>query len=166
MTPGKKKCRMLREIRRRIADENDIPYVTEDCKYKGDCKGTCPKCENELRYLEEQLEKRRSLGKRVTVAAVAMGLAASLSACGRQPSGYLEGDVPYTPETEIDTALDGEIAADPETTEPESESWVQLEGDVAYIPAESDENAAQDNPGEDAAPQSDPDPADSARNDG
>ena len=36
-------CKMLREIRRQIANENDIPYITEDCKYKGDCKGTCPK---------------------------------------------------------------------------------------------------------------------------
>ena len=49
---GKKKCRLLREIRQRIAQENDIPLVTEECEYKGDCRGTCPKCESELRYLE------------------------------------------------------------------------------------------------------------------
>ena len=141
VTPGKKKCKMLREIRRRIADENDILLVTEDCKYKGDCKGTCPKCESELRYLEEQLEKRRSLGRKVTVSALAIGLAAGLSGCGTTPSGYLEGDVPYTQETEQMTVLVGEIAEDiTETTgaEPETETpddIVELAGAVAYDPA-------------------------------
>ena len=152
MTPGKKKCKMLREIRRRIADENDIPFVTEECKYKGDCKGTCPKCESELKYLEEQIEKRRALGKRATVAAVALGLAAGLSGCG-QPSVYIvtEGAVLAPSETEQMTELDGEIAenvtespsfastvvaAEPSETEPEFE----LEGDVVYVP-DADESA-------------------------
>lgn len=136
MTFGKKKCRMLREIRKRIADENGIPFNTEECKYKGECKGTCPKCESELAYLEEQLEKRRSVGKRVTVAAVAMGLVASLSGCGRQPSGYLEGDVPYTPETEQGTALDGEIGENTTEapTEPSTEPEFQVVGIVPYDP--------------------------------
>ena len=37
---GKEKCRILKEIRQKIADENDIPYVTHECKYQGECKGT------------------------------------------------------------------------------------------------------------------------------
>ena len=78
---GKNKCKILKEIRQRIADENDNPYVTRECGYQGECKGTCPKCEAELRYLERELEKRRSLGKTVAVAAVAAGLSLSLSAC-------------------------------------------------------------------------------------
>ena len=41
---GKKKCRILKEIRQKIADENDIPYVTHECKFQGECKGTCPRC--------------------------------------------------------------------------------------------------------------------------
>ena len=32
---GKKKCKILREIRQKIADENDIPFVTEECRFKG-----------------------------------------------------------------------------------------------------------------------------------
>ena len=48
---GKNKCKILKEIRQKIADENDIPYVTRECTYRGDCKGTCPKCEAELLYL-------------------------------------------------------------------------------------------------------------------
>ena len=78
---GRNKCKILKEIRQKIADENDIPYVTRECTYQGDCLGTCPKCEAELRYLEQELEKRRSLGKTVAVAAVAASLAVSLTAC-------------------------------------------------------------------------------------
>ena len=114
MMPGKQKCKMLREIRRRIAQENEIPFVTEECRYKGDCEGTCPKCESELRYLEQQLEKRRSLGKRVTVAAVALGLTASFAGCSPQVSGKMTYDEP----TSEEVVLEGVVAA-PEATETE-----------------------------------------------
>ena len=126
---GKKKCRLLREIRQRIADENDIPLVTEECRYRGDCKGSCPKCESELRYLEQQLEKRRSLGKKVTVSALALGMAASIGGCRLIMSQPLEGDVPYTP-PETETVSEGDGAATP-TDEP----WeTALVGDVLYEP--------------------------------
>lgn len=78
---GKDKCRMLREIRRQIAEQNDIAFVTEECKFKGECKGTCPKCESELKYLEEQLERRQSLGKRIVLAGIAAGTAIAMSGC-------------------------------------------------------------------------------------
>ncbi len=78
---GKNKCKILKEIRQRIADENDIPYVTRECTFQGECKGTCPKCEAELRYLEQQLARRQRLGKTVTVAALAASLMANLTAC-------------------------------------------------------------------------------------
>ena len=54
---GKQKCRILKQIRQRIADENDIPYVTRECGFQGECRGTCPRCESELRYLEQQLAR-------------------------------------------------------------------------------------------------------------
>ena len=41
---GKEKCRILKEIRAEIARQNDIEWVTSECKHKGNCKGTCPKC--------------------------------------------------------------------------------------------------------------------------
>ena len=46
----------------------------EECQYKGDCKGTCPKCEAEVRYLEGQLHKRQMLGKAVVVAGLSLGV--------------------------------------------------------------------------------------------
>ena len=48
---GRQKCKILKEIRQRIADENDIPYVTRECSYQGECTGTCPRCESELRRM-------------------------------------------------------------------------------------------------------------------
>ena len=79
---GKQKCRILKEIRQRIADENEIPYVTRDCRFQGNCTGTCPRCESELRYLEQQLALRASLGKRITVAALCAGMAFAGAGCG------------------------------------------------------------------------------------
>ena len=52
---GKEKCKALKEIRRQIAEKNDIEFVVSECKHQGDCKGTCPKCEAEVRYLEREL---------------------------------------------------------------------------------------------------------------
>ena len=78
---GKEKCKALKEIRKQIAEQNDIKYVVEECKHKGECKGTCPKCEAEVRYLERELEKRRNIGKKVAIAGVSLSVAASFSAC-------------------------------------------------------------------------------------
>ena len=74
MAKGKTTCRILKEIRRQIAEANDIEYVVEECQYKGNCKGTCPKCEAEVRYLESQLHKRQMLGKAVVVAGLSLGV--------------------------------------------------------------------------------------------
>ena len=78
---GKEKCRILKEIRQKIADENDIPYVTHECKYQGECKGTCPRCESELKYLENQLAARAATGKRIAIAALCAGMAFSMTGC-------------------------------------------------------------------------------------
>ena len=83
MARGKKNCKILKEIRRQIAEANDIEYVVEECQYKGDCLGTCPKCEAEVRYLEQQLHQRQLLGKAVMVAGISAGLL-SLSSCGNE----------------------------------------------------------------------------------
>lgn len=80
MAKGKNTCRILKEIRKQIAEANDIEFVTEECRYKGDCLGTCPKCEAEVKYLEEQLQQRRKLGKAVAVVGVSLGLSLSASA--------------------------------------------------------------------------------------
>ena len=74
MARGKQTCKILKEIRRQIAAENDIELVIEECTYQGDCLGTCPKCEAEVRYLERELEKRQRMGKAAIVAGLSVGL--------------------------------------------------------------------------------------------
>jgi hypothetical protein len=81
MTRGKKTCKILKEIRQQIADRNDIEYITSECHFQGECQGTCPKCEAELQYLENELSKRRQLGKVVAVAGISLGIAGSFAAC-------------------------------------------------------------------------------------
>mgnify|MGYP002855364190 FL=1 len=81
----------MKEIRRQIAEANDIEYVTEECQYKGDCLGTCPKCEAEVRYLEEQLHQRQLLGKAAMVAGISVGM---FTLSSSNTKGTQQGDVP------------------------------------------------------------------------
>ena len=72
---GKDICKHLREVRCAVASANDIDYTPAVCTHEGDCAGTCPACERELRYIERQLYRRRAMGKIVTVAGLALGAA-------------------------------------------------------------------------------------------
>lgn len=74
MARGKQTCKILKEIRRQIAEANDIEFVTSECRYKGDCLGTCPKCEAEVRYLEQQLRARSLAGKTVVLSGISAGM--------------------------------------------------------------------------------------------
>ena len=104
MSKGKQNCKILKEIRKQIAEENDIKLVIEECTYKGDCLGTCPKCEEEVRYLERELEKRQRLGKVAMVAGLSVGLmAASQTAFAQQPD-TLKMDTIIEEEVEVETS--------------------------------------------------------------
>lgn len=54
---GKKLCEKLKKARRMIAKANGIPFETDDCPNEGPCAGTCEKCDNELRYLCDEMQK-------------------------------------------------------------------------------------------------------------
>lgn len=81
MTRGRHTCNTLKAIRKQIAEANEIEYEPQECTHEGDCAGTCPACEAEVRYLESELIKRKGLGKKVAVAGIAMGMV-GLSGCG------------------------------------------------------------------------------------
>ncbi|MBR2235306.1 MAG: TonB family protein [Prevotella sp.] len=78
---GRHICNTLKAIRRQIAEANDIKYEPRECNHEGDCAGTCPVCEAEVRYIEGELRRRSSMGKKVAVAGIAMGMV-GLSGCG------------------------------------------------------------------------------------
>ena len=97
MAKGKQTCKILKEIRKQIAEDNDINLVIEECTYQGDCQGTCPRCEAEVRYLERELEKRQRIGKVAVFAGMSLGTIFAASSCdatkpvpGKEP---LAGDV-------------------------------------------------------------------------
>ena len=76
MNKGKSTCKVLKDIRQKIANENGISYVPKECHYKGECKGTCPACEAEVRYLEEELKRKRRNGFAIKLGGIAAGLCA------------------------------------------------------------------------------------------
>lgn len=83
MTRGKTICSVLKTIRKQVSDANEIKYEPRECHYEGECRGTCPACEAEVRYIERELDLRRQLGKAVAVVGISTGLSA-LTGCGNK----------------------------------------------------------------------------------
>ena len=114
MERGKQTCKILKEIRQQIALENDIELVTSECTHKGDCAGTCPKCEAEVRYLERELEKRQRLGKVAVFAGLSLGTIVAATGCGPfQPTAGMPMDPPDSTEVcQDDTIPERPLAGD------------------------------------------------------
>jgi hypothetical protein len=85
MYKGKSTCRELKKIRKMIAEQNNIPLEDSECHYEGDCAGTCPKCDAEVRFLENALRKGQQLGKAVALSGVALSLAACSNQTTEEP---------------------------------------------------------------------------------
>lgn len=80
-------CDTLKAIRKQIADANGIDYSPEECHFTGECKGTCPKCEQDVRDLEHELRLRLKAGKAIKVAGIAAGLVAMAACSDGKPQG-------------------------------------------------------------------------------
>ena len=127
MARGKQTCKILKEIRRQIAEANGIEYVTSECRYKGDCLGTCPKCEAEVRYLEQQLRARSLAGKAVALAGISAASLAMLMPINAEAQTqqecqtFMKGNIPAMTDTITvkgivlsgDTLPDGGISKEP-----------------------------------------------------
>lgn len=118
MSHGKDICNELKRVRRSIARENGIPFETEECTYQGECRGTCPRCEAELRQLEAALAGRLSMGKVATVAGLMLSLAAGAQA------QEVKATIPNLPTRQEVTdsvsvaGLHGSVLTDDKTKEP------------------------------------------------
>lgn len=116
MNHGKPICDTLKSIRKQIADANDIPYAPIKCALEDDCLGTCPTCESEMRYIEDQLNIRKMAGKAVKI--VGLATVMSLSACSdaQQPQPQPSGENSTVDTTElIPVSADSSLE---ETSEP------------------------------------------------
>ena len=110
MERGKQVCKILKDIRKQIAEENDIEFITSECKHQGDCAGTCPKCEAELKYLESQLARRSASGLPARLAGIAIGFAAvapAFTSCDWMTKGDM---VPPQVDGEMELPLGGDPA--------------------------------------------------------
>ena len=110
MKNGKHICNTLKAIRLDIARANGIVYAPRECHHEGDCSGTCPACESEMRYLEREIARRRSNGKAALIAGVSLGLmsftATSCDQLNKGGNDELRGEVVFV---EDSCALDGII---------------------------------------------------------
>lgn len=97
MKQGKQTCETLKKVRKQIALANDIDYEPVKCDHKGDCTGTCPACDAEIRYIEKQLTMRQRLGKAVAVAGLAVGIAAVSTGCRSVSNPRLAGMIMRPP---------------------------------------------------------------------
>lgn len=144
---GKNRCRILKEIRKKIADENGIEYVVSECKYKGDCLGTCPKCEAEVQYLERELANRRSLGRRVAIAGIAAGITLAATGCsediknklGLGTMGDMMPDPFYAESSEYSDTM-GE-----ERPESSKVSDITVDGEMVEVAGEMPESSLPEN---------------------
>ena len=148
MEKGKRTCEVLKAVRLEIAKANDIKYEPRECHHEGPCAGTCPACEAEVKYLEQQLQMRRVLGRAVVLTGIAAGLT-SLTACGQNkvPKGCendstiteLAGDVAVDgymekPEPEVEEVVRGKMPAPVDTIRPINNDEKVLTGVVEYQP--------------------------------
>jgi len=101
MTKGRVTCEILKQIRADIAKANQIDYAPEVCSFKGECAGTCPKCEQELQFLELQLIKKRRVNNPVAIAGVALGLMASITACNSASKSETKSNSTAAPNLEV-----------------------------------------------------------------
>ena len=97
MKRGKHICNSLKQIRLDIARANGIEYAPRECLHEGDCSGTCPACESEMRYLEREIARRRANGTAALVAGVSLGLmsftATSCNQLNKADNDVLQGEV-------------------------------------------------------------------------
>ena len=116
MTRGKSICNVLKIIRKQVADANEIKYEPRECHHQGECRGTCPACEAEVRYLESQLSIRRHLGKAVAIMGISAGLSALVSCADKAKKVA-------TMSEEQSKLMEGKVLRKPA---------IQLDGDVEY----------------------------------
>lgn len=148
MEKGKRTCNVLKAVRLQIAKANEIKYEPHECHHEGPCAGTCPACEAEVKYLEQQLVMRRMLGKAVVLTGIAASMT-SLTACGQNklPNGCendttiteLAGDVAVDgymeePEPEVEEVVRGKMPAPVDTIRPINNDEKVLTGVVEYQP--------------------------------
>ena len=118
MIKGENVCSILKQIRKKIADANHIPFSVRKCVHEDNCIGTCPACEAEVRYIEQQLDIRRQLGKAVALMGISAGLSA-LTSCGNKAENVEDYELAQLEEGRCEAAPPKALKGDIDYRSPE-----------------------------------------------
>ena len=143
MVKGKSTCKLLKSIRQQIANANGISYQPKECHYEGECAGTCPACEAEIRYLETQLRERKRKGWGMKVAGLAAGICVAtvpLTSCQNSPKAC---NVESKAQDSTDMLVQGETEVMPEVRTRDLKCSIAISGRV--LNASSGEAASEVN---------------------
>lgn len=110
MNKHKKKCEHLKQIRKNMADALGVDLKQRECTFEGDCKGTCPKCEQEENLLKKALLKG---------SAVVATTAIVFTGCATEPEDDIAGGMSVYEEDKIDLNLEGDFLISPENVQTE-----------------------------------------------
>lgn len=137
MKHGRFICNTLKAIRLDIARANGIEYAPAKCHHKGECAGTCPACEGEMRYIEQEIARRRSLGKAALIAGVSLGLTnfSAMAGNGASRSAIMPEYVPiHANDTTKRTEFFGSCEQMPQFRGGEAALLKYLQENVVYPP--------------------------------
>ena len=139
----KEKCRELKQIRAKMAEDLGVELHQTECTYEGYCSGSCPKCkQEELRLnaaiIKKQLEEA-DIKRRVAAVGLTTAAALCLSGCNT-PDMYIQGNMTYV---SYPDELEGTVEYYPEegtesddskqtTTEEAQQTTMELEGEILY----------------------------------
>lgn len=117
----KEKCKELKAIRARIAEDLGIDLKQQECTYAGYCSGTCPRCKQEELRLNAALLKKQmdeaDIKRRVAAAGLTAVAAICLSGC--TTDGNILNSI-QTEDRQVDYPLDG-MMEEPEDLMPYTE---------------------------------------------
>lgn len=147
-TQGRKICDVLKEIRKKVANEGNLELNQKECKYKGECSGTCPACEAELRKINQTFNHKKLLAM-----AGCATMVLPMTACTNGvKTDDIQGDFEYTEEILVaedeteklpEDIISGKIVPKKKENK-ELEELEPLQGDIAYedsiIQEDNDEN--------------------------
>ena len=148
---NKAKCKELKQMRKEMAEQLGVLLHQRECTYEGFCTGTCPKCKQEEKILNEAIKQQKKQGKnlvtstRYAAAGIVLAATVTLSGCGKEQTETLTGDVAY-PENDVledevdgmmtileDDSLEGETTLLTDDLDGNFEIVEPLEGDVEIV---------------------------------
>lgn len=117
---GKEKCNLLKQIRKEIAESNGIVYLTSECTHEGNCKGSCPKCDAEIRYLDAELNRKVAKGEAISVAGLSLETYNSVNENSRfssVPDDLITPEVSMLTGQDISEVVEGNLQMFPDEEE-------------------------------------------------